>query len=142
MEKKQEKKVQQKPPTPVESEDEKPAAGSSYDEESDLDPKDILEKKINKGKQTYVTKPKKAEAKTMIQQQNAQVVQKKKEKIQSEDDGELKPEEGKRLQKVLGKKKTVRDNKGEEWEVVDRRDTYLIQKAINSSDSGSELSYD
>ena len=139
VEKKQEKKVQ-KQPTPQESEDEQPA-GSSYDEESDLDPKDIMEKKI-KGKQTYVAKPKKAEAKTMIQQQNAQVVQKKKEKVKSEDDQELKPAEGKRLQRVLGKKKTIRDNKGDEWEVVDKRDTQLIEKAINSSDTGSELSFD
>lgn len=129
-----------KPPTPEESDEDRPA-GSSYDEESDLDPKDIMEKKI-KGKQVYVAKPKKVEAKSMIQQQNAQVVQKKKEEKAPSEAEDLKPEEGKRLQKVMAKKKTVRDNKGDEWEVVDKRDTYVIQKHINSSDSGSDLSYD
>ena len=55
---------------------------------------------------------------------------------------DAKAESGKRLQKVLGKKKTIKDNKGDEWEVTDKRDTYVIQKNLNSSDDGSELSYD
>lgn len=133
-----------KPPTPQESEEEEPVrVGSSYDEESDLDPKDIIEKKM-KGKVSYQAKPKKVEVKAMIQQQNAQVVQQKKEKKESSDDedDEQTVEKGKRLQKVLGKKKTVCDHKGDEWEVVDKRDTYFVKKNINSSDSGSELSFD
>jgi len=27
---------------------------------------------------------------------------------------------------VKEKKKTIKDNKGDEWEIVDKRDTYLI----------------
>jgi hypothetical protein len=55
---------------------------------------------------------------------------------------EVVPEKGMRIQKVLGKKKTIKDIKGDEWEVVDKRETVLIQKEINSdSNDGSELSF-
>lgn len=104
-----------------------------------------MEQKIKQGKLKYQAKPKKNDAKTLIQQQNAQVVQQKiSEKpntVSQEQD--VKPEKGKRIQKVLGKKKTLVDNKGDEWEVVDKRETVLIQKNINTdSEEGSELSYD
>ena len=80
-----------------------------------------------KGNFAYKAKAnKKPEAKSLIQQQNAQVVQSKKEQPVEETNGDLKPEKGKKLQKVLGKKKTVRDNKGDEGEVTDKRDTVII----------------
>ena len=45
--------------------------------------------------------------------------------------------------KVLDRKKTVKDTKGDTWEVVDKREKTTIQKVVGSdSDSGSELSYD
>jgi len=31
---------------------------------------------------------------------------------------------------------------GEDWEMVDKRDKFLVEKPIDSSDDGSELSYD
>lgn len=55
-----------------------------------------------------------------------------------------KPAKGKKIVKVLGKKKTIKDTKGDEWEVVDKRETFLKEKAIDSDDSDnrSELSMD
>jgi hypothetical protein len=44
-----------------------------------MDETDFLEKKVKNGKLAYQQKPKKAEAKNMIQQQNAEVVSKKRE---------------------------------------------------------------
>lgn len=117
---------EKKPPTPEVSEEEAPAHGSSYGEESDLDPKDILEKKM-KDNFTYQAKNKKTESKQLIKQQNAQVVQSKKEEQPVvKDNAQPVPDKGKKFQKVLGKKKTVRDNKGDEWEVVDKRETMVI----------------
>lgn len=52
-------------------------------------------------------------------------------------------EAGKKIVNVRDKKKTVRDNAGgDDWEVTDKRETYAIQKPLDSSDEGSELSYD
>ena len=53
------------------------------------------------------------------------------------------PAKGKKVVKVLGKKKTIRDAEGE-WEVTDARVSYMKEKNINSSDSEnmSELSMD
>lgn len=47
--------------------------------------------------------------------------------------------------KVLKKKQTVKDQKGQEWEVQGKKEYTTIKKAkkVNSdSESGSELSYD
>ena len=57
---------------------------------------------------------------------------------------ELKPKDGNKFTKVLAKKKTVRDTAGgADWEVVDKRDAYLVERPIVSdSEDGSELSYD
>lgn len=135
------KPQKQREPTPEQSYDDEDQA-SPYDDESDPDEKAFQK---NKGKtSTYQPKAKKAEAKNMIQQQNAQVVQSKvKETPAPVEVEEPKVEKGKKMQKVLGKKKTIKDNKGDEWEVVDKRETVIIQKEINSdSESGSELSYD
>jgi hypothetical protein len=47
------------------------------------------------------------------------------------------------IKRVLDKKTTVKDSKGDEWEVTEeKRNTYLIERDANSSDAGSELSYD
>ena len=56
---------------------------------------------------------------------------------------EVKPKKGIKVVSVLDKKKTMKDAKGDEWEVVDKRDKKLIEKPIETdSDAGSELSYD
>ena len=39
-------------------------------------------------------------------------------------------------------KKTVKDTKGDIWELTEKRDKVKIEKYANSSDNGSELSYD
>lgn len=133
--------MKRKAPTPVESEEEEMDKASSYDDESDLEEKDFVEKDIKKGKVQYKAKAPAEDAKSMIKQQNKKVVATKKETVVSDQDA--KPQKGMRLQKVLGKKKTVKDTKGDEWEVVDKRATVVIQKALNTdTDSGSELSYD
>ena len=55
----------------------------------------------------------------------------------------MKPKKGMKVVKVLEKKKTVTDAKGDLWEVVDKRDKFAIEKPIETdSDAGSELSYD
>ena len=56
---------------------------------------------------------------------------------------EVKPKKGMKVVTVLDKKKTVKDAKGDEWEVVDKRDKKVIEKPVETdSDAGSELSYD
>lgn len=48
-----------------------------------------------------------------------------------------------KIKAVLQKKKTVKDNKGDEWEVTEQREKVLIQKPIvTDSEDGSELSFD
>jgi hypothetical protein len=55
----------------------------------------------------------------------------------------VQPKKGMKVVKVLEKKKTVRDAKGDTWEVVDKRDKKAIEKPIDSdSNAGSELSFD
>lgn len=81
----------------------------------------------------------KQETADMIKKQNADQVKSKPAPVQAENTEKV--PKGKKLQKVLGKKKTIKDAAGE-WEVVDKRETYVIQKNVNSSDEGSELSYD
>ena len=46
------------------------------------------------------------------------------------------------VKRGLDKKKTVKDNKGDVWELTEKRDTFLIERDANSSDARSELSYD
>ena len=46
------------------------------------------------------------------------------------------------VKQVLGEKKTVRDNKGDIWELTEKREKYEVERYVNSSDNGSELSYD
>lgn len=44
--------------------------------------------------------------------------------------------------KVLDKKKTVLDNKGDAWEVVEKREKITVEKEVGSdSDVESELSF-
>lgn len=50
---------------------------------------------------------------------------------------------GMKVKAVLQKKKTIKDNKGDEWEVTEQREKVLIQKPIvTDSEDGSELSFD
>lgn len=64
--------------------------------------------------------------------------------ISIEDADGLKPKEGHKFQKRLGKKKTIRDNTGGgDWEVTEKREQFLVERPIESdSEAGSELSYD
>jgi len=99
---------------------------------------------MSKLKQSADRAPKK-DADALLQEQNASVKKTpKSEPVQIEDnESPAQPNKGKKLVKVLGKKKTIRDNKGDEWEVVDKRETFLKEKAIDTdSDEGSELSMD
>lgn len=57
----------------------------------------------------------------------------------------IKPEKGMVVKSVLKPKKTIRSGDGQgEWEVVEKRQSYLIQKPDDSDDDekGSELSFD
>ena len=79
----------------------------------------------------------------MNQQQNAEAAKNKQTESTPAETEDQKPQIGFVTKKILGKKKTITDKKGDEWEVVDKRDTFTIKKPVNSdSDSGSELSFD
>ena len=55
----------------------------------------------------------------------------------------IKPDKGMVIKSVLKPKKTVKAADGQgEWEVVEKRQSYLIQKPEDSDDNGSELSFD
>lgn len=59
------------------------------------------------------------------------------------DDSKVQPSKGNYITKKLAPKKTLRSNDAMgDWEVVDKRDKFLVEKPIDSSDEGSELSYD
>lgn len=64
--------------------------------------------------------------------------------IPAEDVEGVKPKDGHKFQKVLGKKKTIKDTAGGgDWEVTEKRDTLVVERPIDTdSDFGSELSYD
>ena len=46
------------------------------------------------------------------------------------------------IKKARDVKKTVKDTKGDVWELTEKRDTFYVEREANSSDNGSELSYD
>ena len=46
------------------------------------------------------------------------------------------------IKNAFGAKKTVKDTKGDVWELTEKRDKVQIERYANSSDNGSELSYD
>ena len=84
----------------------------------------------------------KKKAETMLQEQNKAVSAAQPEQEEKRD-SPFEPAKGKKIVKVLGKKKTIKDNKGDEWEVTEKRESTFKEKAIVSdSDEGSELSMD
>lgn len=65
------------------------------------------------------------------------------EQYDAEVESKIKPALGKYITKKMAPKKTMRSADGQgEWEIVDKREQFLIEKPIDSSDEGSELSYD
>ena len=127
---------------------------SEEDEEESSEPEQIIiQKKTQKqDKLDFAKKGQKATAaqkKEIKEQMTIASNQYQKVKVQTTeglipaDEAEgLKPKDGHKFQKRLGKKKTIKDNGGD-WEVVDKREQYLVERPIESdSDAGSELSYD
>lgn len=121
---------------------------SGYDDESDgEDVKAFLEREVKKNNEPK-QKAKKQNVNEIIKTQNEAVVQ---EKVKAAPKAAPKapakaakasaPAQVKNV-KVLEKKKTVKDYKGDEWEVVDKREQKIVEKPLDSSDEGSELSYD
>jgi hypothetical protein len=125
-----------------ESGEEQRSAAKDSDDESALDETDFVEREIKKEKMKYQPKAagKSNLANELIKKQNADII-KNKAPAQPAQEPEVVVERGKKLQKVLGKRKTITDKQGD-WEVTDKRDTYTVQKPLDSSDAGSELSYD
>lgn len=97
--------------------------------------------KMTQIKREKEQKPKK-DADEVLKEQNASVKASADPVVEDKEEDAFVPAKGKKIVKVLGKKKTVKDNKGDEWEVVDKRDTYLKEKAIDTDSDGSELSMD
>ena len=60
-----------------------------------------------------------------------------------EDSQGIKPKKGMKFKKILAPKKKVVDNSGD-WEVVEKRDAFLIERPVNtdSEANDSELSSD
>ena len=111
---------------------------SDYGDESSGDEVTRIEQQIKKGAAAYKAKPiaKKAkdEGENLVLTQNAYAAVRKEIATISK---------GTKVKAVLQKKKTVKDNKGDEWEVTDKREKVLIEKPILSdSEEGSELSFD
>jgi len=117
--------------------------GPDYGDESSDDHiqiEDVVKssKVLAKSKQT---KPKKEQTIESNPYQQAKY-QASKAAAPAEEENKIQLDKGMKVKRVLGKKKTVKDSTGE-WEVVDKRETTLIQKpVVTDSDDGSELSYD
>jgi hypothetical protein len=132
------KKEAVKPPV---KEDRPPMAGddvSGYDDESSGDEVTRIEEQIRKGQAQYkpVKKDKPSKDEDLVLTQNAYAGVRKEMTKQD-------TSKGMKIKAVLQKKKTVKDNKGDEWEVTEQREKVLIQKpVVTDSEDGSELSFD
>lgn len=127
----------------VVKEEPKPAPVKESSEESEPEEIKPVKKEVKKAKAAPQPKEPKANGVAKDHQRKNGDSKKADKPVKPTADGELVPEAGKKIVKVMAKKKTVKDAAGgDDWEVTDKRDTYAIQKPIDSSDDGSELSYD
>ena len=111
---------------------------SGYDDESSGDEVTRIEEQIRKGQAQYkpVKKDKPSKEEDLVLTQNAYAGVRKEMTKQD-------TSKGMKIKAVLQKKKTVKDNKGDEWEVTEQREKVLIQKpVVTDSEDGSELSFD
>lgn len=63
--------------------------------------------------------------------------------IPAEDEAVIKPKKGMKFKKILAPKKKVADNTGD-WEVVEKRDAFLIERPVDTDSDAvdSDLSSD
>lgn len=115
-------------------------------ESSEVEPVTFIEKK-KVGKVEKTGKPNVPKAETMIGTETitSNPYQQAKHEQAKVERAEKKIVKGIQMKvvKVFEQKKTVKDSKGETWEVTDKRDKKAIEKPVESdSDAGSELSFD
>lgn len=120
-------------------EEETPAGNDSYGEYSD-EQAAFIEKEIKKGKAKYQPKKKKANPDEYLVLEQNEYQKAKHEAAKQE---KMAPQKGMKFKKVLDKKKTVSDKNGDQWEVVEKRESNFVERPVHTdSDAGSELSYD
>ena len=114
--------------------------GPDYGDESSDDQIQI-EDVVKSSKMLYQSKQQKPKKEEIIESNPYQQAKYQASKNAAEED-KMQLEKGMKVKRVLGKKKTIKDSLGE-WEVVDKRESTLVQKpVVTDSEDGSELSYD